>query len=139
MPADDRERRMPDLEGVLEALRLRQRRERLECLVLDLPDPLACDAESRTRCVSSRGAGRARARERSLKPLGRTSDWAGAPAPSSLLSEMREEWVAEQRLVCAERGAESPPTAARWRAYLDDDGQVVTFCPECASREFGRE
>jgi hypothetical protein len=28
--------------------------------------------------------------------------------------------------------------AAGWRAYLDDDGQAVTFCPECAAREFGR-
>jgi hypothetical protein len=27
--------------------------------------------------------------------------------------------------------------AAGWRAYLDDDGNVVVFCPECAEREFG--
>jgi len=33
------------LEGVLQALRLRQRRERLERVVLDLTDPLAGDAE----------------------------------------------------------------------------------------------
>jgi DNA-directed RNA polymerase subunit RPC12/RpoP len=40
------------------------------------------------------------------------------------------------RLVCAECGRESPPDAAGWRAYLDDDGKAVTFCPECAAREF---
>jgi hypothetical protein len=32
---------------------------------------------------------------------------------------------------------ESEPDAAGWRAYLDGDGQAVTFCPECAEREFG--
>jgi hypothetical protein len=42
-------------------------------------------------------------------------------------------------LVCAECGRESPPDAAGWRAYLDDDGQAVTFCPKCAEREFGPE
>jgi hypothetical protein len=40
-------------------------------------------------------------------------------------------------LVCAECGRSSPPNAAGWRAYLDDDDQAVTFCPECAEREFG--
>jgi hypothetical protein len=25
----------------------------------------------------------------------------------------------------------------RWRAYLDTDGVVVIYCPECAKREFG--
>jgi ribosomal protein L40E len=46
--------------------------------------------------------------------------------------------VAEPRpLVCANCGATSPPDAASWRAYLDDDGNAVTFCPECAAREFG--
>ena len=40
-------------------------------------------------------------------------------------------------LVCAECGCQSPPVAAGWRAYLDDDGQAVTLCPECAEREFG--
>jgi hypothetical protein len=39
-------------------------------------------------------------------------------------------------LVCAECGATSSPDAAGWRAYLDDDGQAVMFCPECAEREF---
>ena len=40
-------------------------------------------------------------------------------------------------LVCAERGRESPPDAADWKAYLDDDGVAVMFCPECSQREFG--
>ena len=31
---------------------------------------------------------------------------------------------------------ESPPDAAGWRAYLDDDGAALMFCPECAAREF---
>jgi hypothetical protein len=31
---------------------------------------------------------------------------------------------------------ESPPDAAGWKAYLDDDGEAVPFCPGCASREF---
>jgi hypothetical protein len=35
--------------------------------------------------------------------------------------------------VRAECGVESPPDAADWRAYLDDDGVAVTFCPECAT------
>jgi hypothetical protein len=42
------------------------------------------------------------------------------------------------RLVCAECGRESPPDAAGWHAYLDDDGHV-TFRPECADREFAVE
>jgi hypothetical protein len=29
------------------------------------------------------------------------------------------------------------PDAAGWRAYLDDDGQAVTFCLAWDSREFG--
>ena len=39
-------------------------------------------------------------------------------------------------LVCAECGAVSPPGAGGWRAYLDVDGQAVTFCPECSAAEF---
>lgn len=42
-------------------------------------------------------------------------------------------------LRCAECGRESDPDAAGWRAYLDDDDQAVTFCPECAEREFGHD
>jgi hypothetical protein len=44
-------RREPDLEGVPQTLRLWQRREPLERVVLDLPDPLACDAESASHLV----------------------------------------------------------------------------------------
>jgi hypothetical protein len=40
-------------------------------------------------------------------------------------------------LVCAECGRVCSPGAAGWRGYLDDGGQAVTFCPECAEREFG--
>jgi integrase/recombinase XerC len=32
-------------------------------------------------------------------------------------------------LICAECGAESPPDAAGWRGYLDDDGAAIMFCP----------
>jgi hypothetical protein len=42
------------------------------------------------------------------------------------------------QLICAECGAMSPSDAAGWRAYLNDDGEAVTFCPECAEREFGK-
>jgi hypothetical protein len=41
-------------------------------------------------------------------------------------------------LRCAECGRQSEPDAAGWRAYLDDDDQAVTFCSECAEREFGK-
>jgi hypothetical protein len=36
-----------------------------------------------------------------------------------------------------ECGTVSPPDAAGWRAYLDDAGQAVVFCTECAEQEFG--
>ena len=39
-------------------------------------------------------------------------------------------------LFCAECGRESEPDASGWRAYLDDDGTAVMFCPGCAEREF---
>jgi hypothetical protein len=26
--------------------------------------------------------------------------------------------------------------AERWRSYLDDEGNLNVFCPDCASREF---
>jgi hypothetical protein len=44
----------------------------------------------------------------------------------------------DHRLECAECGGHSLRSAAGWRAYLDDD-QAVTFCPECAEREFGHD
>jgi hypothetical protein len=43
---------------------------------------------------------------------------------------------AERVLRCAECGCESTPEARGWRAYLADDGQAFTFCPDCAEREF---
>jgi hypothetical protein len=42
-------------------------------------------------------------------------------------------------LVCAECGRPSEPGAEGWRAYLDDDGNAVMFCPDCAGREFDSE
>jgi hypothetical protein len=38
----------------------------------------------------------------------------------------RDAEAAPVLLRCAECGAESPPDAKAWRAYLDDDGQAVT-------------
>jgi hypothetical protein len=49
---------------------------------------------------------------------------------------MESDPPAEDPLVCAEYDRKSEPDAAGWRAYLDDDGAAVTFCPECAGREF---
>jgi len=48
-------------------------------------------------------------------------------------------------LQCVECGAESDELATGWRAYYlagepDDDEnktQLITYCPECAEREFG--
>jgi hypothetical protein len=48
-----------------------------------------------------------------------------------------ERLQATPSLICAECGAESTADAAGWRGYLTDDDEAVTFCPECASREFG--
>ena len=45
----------------------------------------------------------------------------------------------DRTLVCAECGAVSPPDAACWKAYLDDDGNARMFCEECAEREFSDE
>ena len=42
---------------------------------------------------------------------------------------------------CAECDAEAQEEARGWRAYLthDDPPEVVTFCHECAEREFEDE
>jgi hypothetical protein len=46
--------------------------------------------------------------------------------------------LSEQHLLeVAGPSRESELDADGWRAYLDDDGQAVTFCPECAEYEFG--
>jgi hypothetical protein len=60
-----------------------------------------------------------------------------APAKSAERPRPRE--GARGVLVCAERGATSLPDAEGWRGYLDDDGEAVMFCPDCAEREFGPE
>jgi hypothetical protein len=39
-------------------------------------------------------------------------------------------------LRCVECGRKAPPDARGWRAYLTYDGEPVTYCPECAEREF---
>ena len=39
---------------------------------------------------------------------------------------------------CAECGEVWLPTdEERWIAYLDTDSVLVSYCPECAEREFG--
>lgn len=46
-------------------------------------------------------------------------------------------------LNCVECGAESDQLATGWRAYVaperedEPEGELVTFCPDCAEREFG--
>jgi hypothetical protein len=46
-------------------------------------------------------------------------------------------------LRCVECGLEADEDAAGWRAYLghdpreDEEPVVVTYCPDCARREFG--
>jgi hypothetical protein len=38
---------------------------------------------------------------------------------------------------CAEcRKVWLPADEERWLAYLDTEGEIVFFCPECAQREF---
>lgn len=43
-------------------------------------------------------------------------------------------------LNCVECGAESDQLASGWQAYvankLDEETEVLMFCPECAEREF---
>jgi hypothetical protein len=46
------------------------------------------------------------------------------------------------RLTCAECGKQSDEQARGWRTYhavkeLTDDDYLLSFCPECAMREFG--
>jgi Zn finger protein HypA/HybF involved in hydrogenase expression len=47
-------------------------------------------------------------------------------------------------LQCAECGREADEIADGWKAYLsenetNDDRDVILFCPECDSREFGAD
>jgi hypothetical protein len=40
-------------------------------------------------------------------------------------------------LTCAECGR-SPRCSETWHIYFADIGEAVTYCPECAEREFGQ-
>jgi len=44
---------------------------------------------------------------------------------------------ARQPLICGNCATVANDEAKGWRAYLDDEGQAVTFCPKCAEQEFG--
>ena len=52
-----------------------------------------------------------------------------APAPHPLVED----------LVCVECGRVWVGPVERWRVYLTDDDppKPVTYCPDCAEREFG--
>jgi hypothetical protein len=43
------------------------------------------------------------------------------------------------RLVCVECRDLAVGSARGWRAYLIYDGELATFCPECAERELGED
>jgi hypothetical protein len=52
--------------------------------------------------------------------------------------------LAVDPLICVECKAEASPDAVGWRAFIvgvgdevDENEEVVTYCPECAEREFG--
>jgi hypothetical protein len=45
----------------------------------------------------------------------------------------------ERRLVGVECKPESDDEARGWRALPTDENEVVTYCPECAAREFDDE
>jgi hypothetical protein len=49
---------------------------------------------------------------------------------------MPEPETAALSLTCAECGR-SPRPGEVWRVYFADIGEAVTYCPECAEREFG--
>jgi hypothetical protein len=42
-------------------------------------------------------------------------------------------------LTCEECLEEARGRASGWRAYLTDEGELTTYCPECAEREFGED
>ena len=42
----------------------------------------------------------------------------------------------EYALTCVECRAISRPGALGWRAYLDYEQHLATYCPWCAAREF---
>ena len=49
---------------------------------------------------------------------------------------MPEPETAALNLTCAECGR-SPRRREVWSIYYADIGEAVTYCPECAEREFG--
>jgi hypothetical protein len=55
------------------------------------------------------------------------------------VAEPKKRVVSERPLICAECGAESEAGTVGWRAYLGDEDEVLTFCPECAAREFDQD
>jgi hypothetical protein len=64
--------------------------------------------------------------------------WAGIGVPGDSRTERGP--TAEAPLVCAEcaRAPRAGENATDdWRAYSDGAGELITFCPECAEREFG--
>jgi hypothetical protein len=59
-------------------------------------------------------------------------------APSSARGRRRREIaIVGDELLRLEGRAVSEDDAVGWRAYLDDDDQAVTFCPDRAEHEFG--
>lgn len=46
-----------------------------------------------------------------------------------------EQEHATTTLVCLECGDESPE-ARGWRAYVDDEDELLVYCGDCAAREF---
>jgi hypothetical protein len=58
----------------------------------------------------------------------RAADW------GVMEKQVRQE-QAVGTLVCLECWTESD-LARAWRAYLDADGALLVYCPQCAAREF---
>jgi hypothetical protein len=49
------------------------------------------------------------------------------------------ERLAPHRLICLECLEVARGHATGWRAYLTDEAELATYCPECAEREFGED
>jgi DNA-directed RNA polymerase subunit RPC12/RpoP len=54
----------------------------------------------------------------------------------------RDEPDPAERLICVECGREQTVGERGWRAYLttdeDEQAEAIVYCPDCATREFGR-
>ena len=59
------------------------------------------------------------------------------PSVKSRYTDSEGAFILAIVLRCEECGRESHGRCRRWRAYLNDDGEVAVFCPACAVREFG--